>query len=300
MQASPLPPLLLDCVFHSFTCKRRFRLPRITIRLQPDPMEVATPAARAPRTRGPAGLRSLSVATRFRFLEHLGMYFGLIWWMVRNIRNARESSTNFFSQMVQIGNDSIPIVVFVSTFVGMVTAVQSAYQLYSWIPRSVVGGLVIKSVLLELTPLLTALVLAGKVGATITAEIGSMRVTEQVDALEAMGFDSVSFLITPRVLAGVVMFPVLVVFGDLLAVLGGLFGAVIVAHIPAGAFIAGMKSSFLTRDAVFGLDEGDDLRIHDHVDRVVPGVLSSSAVRPGVGKATMSTVVVHLPCRCHP
>ena len=110
-------------------------------------MDLAAPAARAPRSHGPLFFEVIGRVT-ISFLEHLGMYFGLIWWMVRNIRNARESSKNFFSQMVQIGNDSIPIVIFVSTFVGMVTAVQSAYQLYSWIPRSVVGGLVIKSVLL--------------------------------------------------------------------------------------------------------------------------------------------------------
>jgi phospholipid/cholesterol/gamma-HCH transport system permease protein len=266
-----------------------FRLSRITIRHPADPMEVATPEASAPPTRGPLVFDLIGRHT-ISFLEHVGMYFGLIWWMVRNLRNARESSGNFFSQMVQIGNDSIPIVIFVSTFVGMVTAVQSAYQLYSWIPRSVVGGLVIKSVLLELTPLLTALVLAGKVGATITAEIGSMRVTEPVDALDAMGFDSISFLITPRILAGVVMFPVLVVFGDLLAVLGGLFGAVIVAHIPAGAFLTGMKSAFLTRDAFFGLTKATIFGYTITSIACYQGyyVAGGSA---GVGKATMATVV---------
>jgi len=253
-------------------------------------MDVATPADLAPR---PHGLAVFEVVGRHTvdFLEHLGMYFGLVWWMLRNLRNARESKSNFFSQMVQIGNDSIPIVVFVATFVGMVTAVQSAYQLYSWIPRSVVGALVIKSVLLELTPLLTALVLAGKVGATITAEIGSMRVTEQVDALEAMGFDSVSFLVTPRVLAGVVMFPVLVIFGDLLAVLGGLFGAAIVAHIPAGAFIAGMKASFATRDALFGLTKATIFGYTITSISCYQGYYVTGGAA-GVGRATMSTVVM--------
>ena len=225
------------------------------------------------------------------FFEHLGRYFAIIWWMARKIHNAREYTRNFFQQMVQIGNDSIPIVVFVSTFVGMVTAVQSAYQLYDWIPRSVVGSLVVKSVMLELTPLLIALVLAGKVGATITAELGSMRVTEQIDALEAMGFDSLSFLITPRVLAGLVMFPVLVVFGDLVAVLGGLFGAVTVSHIAAGAFINGMKSSFEIWDAFFGIVKGTFFGFTITSIACYQGyyVEGGSA---GVGKATMETVVL--------
>ncbi|MEW6510668.1 MAG: ABC transporter permease [Bacteroidota bacterium] len=223
--------------------------------------------------------------------EHLGSYAGLVWWVLRTLRYGREYARNILPQMVQIGNDSIPIVVFVSTFVGMVTAVQSAYQLYDWIPRTVVGGLVIKSVLLELTPLLTALVLAGKVGATITAELGTMRVTEQIDALEAMGYDSIAFLVTPRVLSGVVMFPVLVVFGDLVAVIGGLFGASVVAHVPGVAFVTGLKDAFATWDAVFGLIKATIFgyaitSIACYQGYVVQG---GSA---GVGKATMSTVVL--------
>lgn len=225
------------------------------------------------------------------FFNDLGRYFSIIWWMLRNSRNAKEYSNNIFQQMVVIGNNSIPIVLFVSTFVGMVTAVQSSYQLYDWIPRTVVGALVTKSVLLELTPLLTALVLAGKVGATITAELGTMRVTEQVDALEALAFDPISFLITPRVIGGLLMFPLLVVFGDFVAILGGLFGASVVSGIPTESFIAGMKSSFESWDAVFGIIKG-----------IVFGYIITSVAcyqgykveggSEGVGKATMNTVVI--------
>lgn len=225
------------------------------------------------------------------FFEYLGKYFSIVWWMIRNSRNAKEYSRNITQQMVMIGNNSIPIVLFVSTFVGMVTAVQSSYQLYDWIPRTVVGALVTKSVLLELTPLLTALVLAGKVGATITAELGTMRVTEQIDALEALAFDPVSFLITPRVLAGIFMFPILVVFGDLVAILGGMFGASVIAGISNDVFIEGMKSSFETWDAVFGM-----------IKAVCFGYIITSVAcyqgfnvqggSEGVGKATMNTVVI--------
>jgi len=225
------------------------------------------------------------------FLEHLGRYVRFVWWTVRNIANAREYSENVFRQMVQIGIESIPIVIFVSTFVGMVTAVQSAYQIYSWVPRVVVGGLVIKSVLLELTPLLTALVLAGKVGATITAEIGSMRVTEQVDALEAMGFDSISFLVTPRILAGIFMFPILVVFGNLVAVLGGYFGAVVIANIPPGAFIRGIKASFVTMDAVYGLTKATFFGYTITSIACYQGYYVKGGAE-GVGNATMATVVL--------
>lgn len=225
------------------------------------------------------------------FFEDTGRYFSIVWWMLRNVSNAREYSRNILQQMVMIGNNSIPIVLFVSTFVGMVTAVQSSYQLYEWIPRTVVGALVIKSVLLELVPLLTALVLAGKVGATITAEIGTMRVTEQIDALEALAFDPISFLITPRVLAGIFMFPILVIFGDCVALLGGMFGASAVAGISSEAFLEGMKNSFETWDAVYGI-----------IKSVFFGYIITSVAcyqgykvqggSEGVGKATMNTVVL--------
>jgi phospholipid/cholesterol/gamma-HCH transport system permease protein len=238
-----------------------------------------------------AGLFHRPGRSILNFFEHLGRYMSTIGWMIYNFRNAKEYSGNIMQQMVMIGNNSIPIVLFVSMFVGMVTSVQSSYQLYDWIPRSVVGALVTKSVLLELTPLLTALVLAGKVGATITAELGTMRVTEQIDALEALAFDPVSFLITPRVLAGILMFPILVVFGDLVAILGGMFGASVIAGIPVEAFVDGMQSSFETWDAFFGI-----------IKATVFGFIITSVScyqgfqvqggSEGVGKATMNSVVV--------
>lgn len=229
--------------------------------------------------------------TILTFFEDLGRYMSTIGWMIYNFRNAKEYSGNIMAQMVMIGNNSLPIVLFVSMFVGMVTAVQSSYQLYDWIPRTVVGALVTKSVLLELTPMLTALVLAGKVGATITAELGTMRVTEQIDALEALAFDPISFLITPRVLAGIFMFPVLVVFGDFVAILGGMFGASAIAGIPMESFVEGMKSSFDSWDAIFGI-----------IKATVFGFIITSVScyqgfqvqggSEGVGKATMNTVVL--------
>jgi len=271
--------------------------PIINIGLAPEVRSPSTPRGDMTTSASTVPLQGLQAFFGFigrhllNFLSHLGRYCSLLWWMLRNLRNSRELQGNIFSQMVQIGNDSIPIVAFVAVFVGMVTAVQSAYQLYSWIPRAVVGGLVIKSVLLELVPLLSALVLAGKVGATITAELGSMRVTEQVDALEAMGFDSVSFLITPRILAGLLMFPMLVIFGDLLAMLGGLAGAVIVADIPGPAFIQGMKAAFATWDAVFGIIKATIFGFTVTSIACYQGyhVLGGSA---DVGKATMATVTL--------
>ena len=131
--------------------------------------------------------------------------------MFRSIDTWHKYTSNIINQMIIIGSKSIPIVIITSFFSGMVTSVQGAYQMTtSLVPKWYIGGIVGESVLLELAPVITGLVLAGRVGANITAEIGTMRVTEQIDALETLSIDPVAYLIVPRVLSGIVMFPVLV------------------------------------------------------------------------------------------
>ena len=225
------------------------------------------------------------------FFENLGRYCSTIWWMLSHMHNAKEYSRNIFSQMNIIGVSSIPIVLFISMFIGMVSAVQSAYQLFDWIPKSVVGSFVIKSVLLELVPLMSALVLAGKVGATITAEIGTMRVTEQIDALDALAFDSVSFLITPRVLSGTLMFPILVIFGGFVAVFGGFLGAILATDVPAEAYIKGIKNSFEVYDLFIGVIKATVFGFTITSCACYMGY-NAQGGSEGVGKATMNTVIV--------
>ena len=131
---------------------------------------------------------------------------------------------------------------------------QAAYQLVSpLIPKSVIGAIVAPSIILELGAVVTGFILAGRVGARIAAELGTMRVSEQIDALEAMGLNSVGYLVLPRVLAGLVMFPVLYV----VACVVGIGGAVMVADwggfLPRGEFIAGARQFFQPFDAMFGV-----------------------------------------------
>src|SRR5687767_15989949 len=120
--------------------------------------------------------------------------------------------------MRAIGFDSLPLVVIVAGFLGGVTAFQSYYQLFAGVQLSVIGLLVRGSIVLELGPLLTALVLCGRVGARMTAEIGTMRVTEQIDALETLAFDPVAYLVVPRLLAALVMLPVLTIMANAIGV----------------------------------------------------------------------------------
>jgi phospholipid/cholesterol/gamma-HCH transport system permease protein len=135
-----------------------------------------------------------------------------------------------------------------------VTTVQTAYQLTSpLIPRTIIGSVVAPSMILELGAVVTGFILAGRVGARIAAELGTMRVTEQIDALEAMGLNSIGYLIIPRVLAGIVMFPVLYVIACAVGILGGISVAELGGFLSRGEFIQGARDFFEPFDAWFGL-----------------------------------------------
>src|SRR4249920_31879 len=113
-----------------------------------------------------------------------------------------------FGQMRRLGVDSLPIALFIAVFTGIVLALLSSYTFTGAVPLYFVGALVGKTIMMELGPVLTGLALAGRVGANIAAELGTMKVTEQVDALETLAYDPNSYLVMPRVVAGTAMFPI--------------------------------------------------------------------------------------------
>lgn len=210
-------------------------------------MEVQHPvrAALAPLLRGPAGL-----------LEGFGAYWVLLARAFNLPRDLRPSlyARNLATQMVQVGLDSIPIVALATAFSGGVVVVQAIYQLENpLLPVSIVGTFAEQSILLELGTLVTAFVLCGRVGARIAAEIGTMRVKEQIDALEAMGLNSRSYLVVPRVLAGILMFPVLYVVAATVGMSVG--GAVAQASgvLTIQTFWEGARLFFRPYDVFFGL-----------------------------------------------
>lgn len=161
---------------------------------------------------------------------------------------------NLFVQMVRTGIDSIPIVALAAAFSGAVTTVQTAYQLVSpLIPKSTIGAVVVPSLIMELGAVVTGFILAGRVGARIAAELGTMRVTEQIDALEAMGLNSVGYLIVPRVLAGILMFPVLYIAACFIGISGGILAAEISGAVPVGEFLQGARDFYQPFGPFFGL-----------------------------------------------
>ncbi|HYE57469.1 MAG TPA: ABC transporter permease [Rhodothermales bacterium] len=184
----------------------------------------------------------------------LGRYVILLGRAFSAFREFGTYRRNFFDQTQRIGFDSIPIIALAALFSGAVTTVQAAYQLVSpLIPRNVIGSIVSPSIILELGAVVSGFILAGRVGARIAAELGTMRVTEQIDALETMGLNSIGFLILPRVLAGMLMFPVLYVIACIVGIGGSILVADLGGFLPRGEFIAGARSFFQPFDAWFGV-----------------------------------------------
>src|SRR3982751_1284532 len=146
--------------------------------------------------------------------RHIGLRGYFLRDIVRALADPGTWAGEMVARMKNIGVDSLPLASIVAAFIGAVIAIQIRYQLFPGVQLSLVGLASRLMIVLELGPLLTGLVLTGRVGARMTAEIGTMRVTEQIDALETLAFDPVAFLIVPRLLAALVMLPTLVVLAD--------------------------------------------------------------------------------------
>lgn len=156
-------------------------------------------------------------------------------------------------QMTRLGVASLPIALFIAAFTGIVLALQASYTFTGTVPLYFVGTLVGKTMIMELGPVLTGLALAGRVGANIAAEIGTMRVTEQIDALETLAYDPVSYLVLPRVFAGLLMFPVIVAFADAMGVVAGWITAINLLDMSTAEFTRGLQLFFETFDVQFSL-----------------------------------------------
>lgn len=187
-------------------------------------------------------------------IRQLGQYATLLYHALRSILEFSIYRKNLFQEFVKIGYESIPIIMLTGVFTGAVLTLQTAYQLDTDIyPTSIVGSIVGQSIIIELAAVIGALVLAGKVGARISTEIGTMRVSEQIDALESMGFNSVTFLVIPRILSGIFMFPVLYVIAAVTGISGGLLAGSLDGILPAAEFMQGAREFFFPEDVVFGV-----------------------------------------------
>jgi phospholipid/cholesterol/gamma-HCH transport system permease protein len=187
------------------------------------------------------------------FLQDVGGTFILLGRVVLSLREFPKTIRLTFYQMEQIGVGSIPLVLVTSLFVGAVAAVQAAYQFQDYVPMRFLGTVVGKSVILELGPVLTALVVGGRVSASIAAELGTMRVTEQIDAMEMLAIDPIRYLVLPRLVAALIMLPVLTILSDFLAILGGMVVANAALDVSVATFTEGLRLFFYVEDVISGL-----------------------------------------------
>ena len=194
-------------------------------------------------------------------------------------------------QCYAVGVGSLPLVCLISAFSGMAVAIQMAYQMESYVPDYMVGSIVVRSVVLVLSPILIGLVLAGRVGAGIASELGTMKVSEQVDALTSMAVDPVGYLMLPRILAGLTMIPVLVIFSSFVSIMTGFGMSVIKMDITVTDFIKGMKLDFMVYDIFVGLIKST---VYGGVLTFVGAYmgLQTQGGAQGVGQSATSAVVV--------
>ncbi|HEY1024810.1 MAG TPA: ABC transporter permease [Sphingobacteriaceae bacterium] len=175
----------------------------------------------------------------------LGKYILLLKAVFRRPEKWNIYRKEIFREMNSIGVNSLGIISIISVFLGMVTTVQTAYQLVSdLIPKSIIGLIVRDSTILELSPTISAIVLAGKVGSSVASQIGTMRVTEQIDALEIMGINSPGYLILPKILAAVLTIPLLVIISIALCIWGGYLAGTLSGAVTGADYIMGATQDF--------------------------------------------------------
>lgn len=242
--------------------------------------------------------RSRSMGTFFIFLQHLTSiaYFfreTLRWMLVKPFQGKPLRFRAAVAQMEEVGVKSIPIVFLVSFVIGIILVLQTAYQLEKFGAVTYAASLASVALTREMAPLLTAIVLAGRVSAAFTAELGTMLVTEEITALEVMAISPIGYLVVPRFIAMLIMLPCLTVLGDLVGIIGGYAVGTTAVGIRSSLYIQKTIEGLMMKDILTGLTKsfvfaGIIAMVGCYMAFVVRGGAE------GVGKATMISVVTSL------
>ena len=228
------------------------------------------------------------------FVNTVGGMVILVGKVIASLEQVHRSFGLILGQIYTLGVKSLPLIAIISVFVGAVSAWQAAYQFkFIGAPLRHLGHAVGKAIVIELAPVLSALVFAGRVGAGITAELGTMRVTEQIDALESMGISPIRYLVMPRVIACVLMVPFLVVFANFIAILGGLVVSIIGVDISSETFLNGFRHSFNFRDFNNGMIKAGVFGFMIGLVGCYEGFNTKGGAE-GVGLATTTSVVISM------
>ncbi|NME71102.1 MlaE family ABC transporter permease [Flammeovirga aprica] len=187
-------------------------------------------------------------------MRRLGEYILFLKKMFSNREPVTTYVRLFFQECINIGINSLFLVGFVSLFVGAVIALQMAYNIVSpLLPKYIIGLATREMMILEMAPTLSAIVFAGKVGSQIAGGIGTMRITEQIDALEVMGINSASYLVLPKILAGMTMLPLLAILSGALGIWGGYLATIFGNLSPTEDYIYGIQNTFVPFEVPFAI-----------------------------------------------
>ena len=232
------------------------------------------------------------------FLVHLDrltrLTLQMLWWaMVAPFQGKRIRWRSAIDQMVRMGFESIPIVCTIAFFVGLILAMQSAYQLKRFGATIFVADLVGVSVIRELGPMLTAIVIAGRSGSSIAAEIGTMKVGEELDALRTMGLNPTQFLVVPRALAMIIVLPCLTILADLVGILGGYLLAVTSLDFSTIRYFNQTSAALSLKDLFTGLFKSGVFAMIITMVGSYQGLITEGGAE-GVGKSTTASVVASI------
>lgn len=226
-----------------------------------------------------------------RFFEQTGEVFVMLGKTARYFLQIWNSRALVFGQMMEIGVRSLPLVTFVGIFAGAVASVQTAYQLQGYISFNYLGAATSIAIFIELGPVLTALVAAGRIGASIAAEIGTMKVTEQIDALESLAIDPLRYLAMPRIFSGFLMIPILTIYADFVGIMGAYVVAYINLDLPPEIFFGSVKEFFTIMNVMSGLIKAF---VFGGVTAIIGCYVgfSTSGGAEGVGQSTIRAFVL--------
>jgi phospholipid/cholesterol/gamma-HCH transport system permease protein len=241
----------------------------------------------APLLAVPCGVGAL-VRWMLEAIGGLGLFAGQA---LRAFPDVRTWRPMLGEQMRTLGVDSIPIGAFIALFTGIVLALLASYSFTQAVPLYFVGVLVEKTITLELGPVLTGLALAGRVGANIAAQLGTMKVTEQVDALETLAYDPMAYLVVPRMLAGLVMFPVVVAVAMIVGVGAGWVSSVVLLGLSSDEFLKGARLFFDHFDVRYGLVKSASFGVFVTLVGCREGLRVRGGAE-GVGRGATSAVVI--------
>jgi phospholipid/cholesterol/gamma-HCH transport system permease protein len=228
-------------------------------------------------------------------LMSLGKFGYLIWQVFLSLRYAFRDRKRVIYQLNHVGVNSIPLVLLIGAFAGAIIAWQAAYQFKGMISLSVLGGQVVRVVMMEMAPVLTALVISGRIGASMTAEIGSMKLSEQIDALRTMSIDPVRYLVMPRFLGLSLMMPVLTFFAVSIAVLGAWLVSSFFLDLTQQVFFQSIRDFFQLSDLLGGLVKGALFGMIISLIGCYKGLRTKGGAR-GLGEATISSFVLAAVC----